>query len=485
MVPGRDRQRQRLEPEYRRLRDALDRPDGALRLRADPLGIAPERAVVVEIAGSLVDFHKAVLRVPGLEFLLDDEIAFASDHDFVSVNARGEPVADRPVPGRRYIAMPTLAALSELIGLYERWDREEALPREFTPWRDVFTQLKTLRAWGPEDRIADDAIAAWEEDLSVAPPETLAIEAELWFHQGERQRNDAIVELKAAAEALGGTLVSQSLIEPIAYHAALLNLPIQGLRKIMARDTVALVLADQVMFLRPQAVIRAAAAEPLPPDGRQVERPAAALAGRPIAALLDGFPLQRHALLDGRLTLDDADDLEGRATVNLGLNRMADAIRGVTYRQLALVHDWHIREETYRAALARLIDAHRALPLAAVWGAGRTSSSDGQYFRAGGTGAALADVNARHGNEPGVSFYTHISDQFGPFYTKVIAANTSEAAHVLDGLLYHDTGLAIEEHYTDTGGVSDHVFGLCHLFGFRFAPRMRDIKERRLYLLPD
>jgi TnpA family transposase len=45
-----------------------------------------------------------------------------------------------------------------------------------------------------------------------------------------------------------------------------------------------------------------------------------------------------------------------------------------------------------------------------------------------------------------------------------------------------DTGLAIEEHYTDTGGVTDHVCGLCHLFGFRFAPRIRDIKERKLYL---
>jgi Tn3 transposase DDE domain len=90
--------------------------------------------------------------------------------------------------------------------------------------------------------------------------------------------------------------------------------------------------------------------------------------------------------------------------INLGLNRMADAIRGITYRQLALVHDWHIREESYRAALARLIDAHRALPLAAVWGEGRTSSSDGQHFRAGGTGVAIADVNARHGNER-VSFY--------------------------------------------------------------------------------
>ena len=95
---------------------------------------------------------------------------------------------------------------------------------------------------------------------------------------------------------------------------------------------------------------------------------------------------------------------------------MADAIRGITYRQLALVHDWHIREESYRAALARLIDAHRALPLATVWGEGRTSSSDGQYFRAGGTGAAIADVNARHGNEHGVSFYTHVSDQFGPYW---------------------------------------------------------------------
>jgi TnpA family transposase len=53
-----------------------------------------------------------------------------------------------------------------------------------------------------------------------------------------------------------------------------------------------------------------------------------------------------------------------------------------------------------------------------------------------------------------------------------------------DGLLYHQTGLEIEEHYTDTGGATDHVFGLCHLFGFRFAPRIRDLKDRRLYLFP-
>jgi TnpA family transposase len=170
--------------------------------------------------------------------------------------------------------------------------------------------------------------------------------------------------------------------------------------------------------------------------------------------------------------------------INLGLTRMADVCRGVTLRQLAWVHDWHVREETYTAALARLIEAHRVIPLAKGWGAGTTSSSDGQFFRAGGRGEAPADINARHGNEPGVAFYTHISDQFGPFYTKVIAATASEAPHVLDGLLYHQTGLQIEEHYTDTGGATDHVFGLCHLFGFRFAPRILDLKDRRLYVFP-
>src|SRR3546814_10850959 len=44
--------------------------------------------------------------------------------------------------------------------------------------------------------------------------------------------------------------------------------------------------------------------------------------------------------------------------------------------------------------------------------------------------------------------------------------------------------MTIEEHYTDTGGASDHVFGLMPFFGYRFAPRLRDIKQRRLHLLP-
>jgi TnpA family transposase len=35
-----------------------------------------------------------------------------------------------------------------------------------------------------------------------------------------------------------------------------------------------------------------------------------------------------------------------------------------------------------------------------------------------------------------------------------------DSTYVLDGLLYHESDLRIEEHYTDTAGFTDHVFGL-------------------------
>jgi TnpA family transposase len=114
-----------------------------------------------------------------------------------------------------------------------------------------------------------------------------------------------------------------------------------------------------------------------------------------------------------------------------------------------------------------------AQPFTKVWGDGGTSSSDGQFFRAGGHGEARADHNAKYGSEPGVKFYTHVSDRYAPFHSKVIAANASEAAQVLDGLLQHESSIDIREHYTDTAGAIDHVFGLCHMLAFRFAPRIR------------
>ena len=45
----------------------------------------------------------------------------------------------------------------------------------------------------------------------------------------------------------------------------------------------------------------------------------------------------------------------------------------------------------------------------------------------------------------------------------------------------HDTILEIEELFTDTGGASDHVFALFALVGKRFAPRLRNLKDRKFH----
>ena len=168
---------------------------------------------------------------------------------------------------------------------------------------------------------------------------------------------------------------------------------------------------------------------------------------------------------------------------NLGLTRMARSTGAFSHSRLLWIAEWHVRDETYQAALACLSDAIHAQSFTRVWGDGGTSSSDGQFFRAGGHGEARADHNAKYGSEPGVKFYTHVSDRYAPFHSKVIAANASEAAHVLDGLMHHESSIDIREHYTDTAGAIDHVFGLCHLLGFRFAPRIRDLADRRLYIV--
>jgi len=167
--------------------------------------------------------------------------------------------------------------------------------------------------------------------------------------------------------------------------------------------------------------------------------------------------------------------------INLGLAKMAEACPGTTFHKLDNLRAWHVRDETYSKALAEIVNYQHRLPFATHWGAGTTSSSDGQYFHVGGRGEHAGQVNARYGSGPGVIFYTHLSDRYAPFHTKVINATVRDATHVLDGLLYHESDLRIEEHYTDTAGFTDHVFGLCHLLGFRFAPRIRDLADRRLY----
>jgi TnpA family transposase len=128
------------------------------------------------------------------------------------------------------------------------------------------------------------------------------------------------------------------------------------------------------------------------------------------------------------------------------------------------------RDETYSKALAELVNAQSCHPFAAHWGDGTTSSSDGQRFKVGGKAESTGHINPKYG-EPGRTFYTHLSDQYAPYNAKAVNVGVRDATYVLDGLLYHESDLRIEGHYTDTAGFTDHVFALMHLLSNTFAIR--------------
>lgn len=293
---------------------------GAMELRDDPTSLAPDRVIVFEIAGSVADFTRAVTKVPGLDLMAEYDAEEPPDDRFAELDTRkgreGQVRTDKSVAGRFYLAMPDVTALRQLVSLWGRYSRGEELGPGLTPFKHVFAQLRTLRPWGAQDRVPDETIAYWREELEREPGRAVRTEVELWFYKSQQRRLQASQSFGGLVTASGGTVVHEAAIPEIAYHGMLIDIPAAALPGLMERREVAITLADDVMFLRPQSLLRSplemesAAGEGL--EGRQgpPER------DEPVAALFDGVPLQGHVLLASRLILDDPDDLQAQALVS-------------------------------------------------------------------------------------------------------------------------------------------------------------------------
>lgn len=165
---------------------------------------------------------------------------------------------------------------------------------------------------------------------------------------------------------------------------------------------------------------------------------------------------------------------------NIGLAKMADSTPGISYHQMANTVQWRMYDDAMKRVQACLVNYQNKQILPSYWGDGTTSSSDGMRVQVG-VSSLTSEHNPHYGLKKGTTMYRFVSDKFSSFYTKVINTSARDAVHVIDGLLYHETDLCIDEHYTDTAGYTDQVFGLSHLLGFKFAPRIRDLSDSKLY----
>ncbi len=299
--PSRDRQSVRLAPRFDRLTRVAGDPQQAMQLRADPDSIAPERAIVFEVAGSIVEFYQKAADI-GLEYLADDEVEFEPDQDF---QIKDEPAEE--VSGRIYLAMPDVEALRQLVQLWRRFTSGQRMENGFSMWTQLFGLLKDVRPWGPQDRLSAETLAFWGERLREMPDEPVRVEVELWYRETADTRARSFSSFAAMVRGLGGQIIDHATISEIRYDAAIIDLPAAQIRELMADPTVSLARADEIMYIRPQTMAE------FPVDAERLADPAQAQPVEPavlppIAALFDGYPVQNHQRLANRLIIDDPDD---------------------------------------------------------------------------------------------------------------------------------------------------------------------------------
>ncbi len=164
---------------------------------------------------------------------------------------------------------------------------------------------------------------------------------------------------------------------------------------------------------------------------------------------------------------------------NIGPYTMSRLTDGVSYKQIKRIADWQLTEDNQRAALADVVRAMSALGTSRAWGEGKTSSSDGRryiYRR-----SVLQQTFSHKLSDFALEFYSFVADNYAPFYSTPIECTDRDAAFVLDGLLYNESDLDLEEHYTDTHGYTEINFAAFAMLGRRFCPRIRGLQHQRIY----
>lgn len=164
---------------------------------------------------------------------------------------------------------------------------------------------------------------------------------------------------------------------------------------------------------------------------------------------------------------------------NIGLYTMSHLVDGVPYHRIKKISDWFLTEDAQRSALAILVNAISDLDITKHWGSGKTSSSDGQRFS--WRRRVLEQAYSPKFRDFALEFYTFIADNYAPYYSMPAECTDRDAPYVLDGLIYNESDLQIEEHFTDTSGYTEINFAAFAMLGKKFSPRIKGVQKQSIY----
>jgi hypothetical protein len=301
--PGPAAQERRLGPALQRLTNAFNAQ--RVQLVGDPQGLEPDQILVLEIAGEIDDFVRAVQRVPGLEYLAEEVEDKLDPDEFAAVDLQGRR---HSYARQLFLVASDARAWQELLRLWRLFQQGGDFPRGLTPFRHLFARLRELRPWDDRDRLErTGALDAWERELGDLRGELVEFEIELWLRASQQRRSAAVANLRADLRAAGGDLLTEAVHEEIDYHGVLGRVPAHRLRDAVANHEIRWLRTGAVRFFHAVGQMAAPlSADDAAPDAAQLP-PAPLPEGPPRIALLDGLPLAGHDLLRGRIFVDDPD----------------------------------------------------------------------------------------------------------------------------------------------------------------------------------
>ena len=111
------------------------------------------------------------------------------------------------------------------------------------------------------------------------------------------------------------------------------------------------------------------------------------------------------------------------------------------------------------------------------------ASADGMRFVIA-VSTIHAAYNPRYfGRQRGSTLYSWMADTHIVFAQTLIPGTQRDSLYALDGLLANQTVIRPELVSTDTAGASEIVFALAWTLGYRWAPRLADLPDQRLWYL--
>ena len=167
----------------------------------------------------------------------------------------------------------------------------------------------------------------------------------------------------------------------------------------------------------------------------------------------------------------------------IGSHTMARLTQGISYDQISHITDWQLTEEAQRSALAMIVNAITSLDISKQWGTGKTSSSDGQRYSY--SKRTLQQTYSTKFRDFALEFYTFVADNYAPYFSLPIECTDRDSSYVMDGILYNESDLVIEEHYVDSHGYTEINYGGFAMIGRKLSVRIRGVQHQRLYRIDE